>query len=629
MSRKDNPSSNKAIWIICLFALVLATAISIAVWSYKKTEPSHATGLQEPDKVIAQKGPVKVRHPIPEAEPEMAGSSARSDKPDKPDVQKQPVVDYDRLGEDETLQALMKKRKEKYGFEEGVDLIVKPDESIKVGDEILPVNEILERIRLKEGEVLEKDIGGSTKEGTAGAKINEVVAELDIIEKRYQQLDQMVKDTEPTQDKEKTETYVKEREELGKVLTVYEDYKDTVKKIEEKRKLLASLSEQATPEAPQETTQTSAQTSVPGAPKLTPEASVVTPKPAEKSVSMIPMPSKTAAPLKPEPVEPPESAAPRLDAKAAPRQPESAEKSIQPATVPAESSESAAPRLEARTEPQQPESPGRREQIVSEQTLEETKSEKPIPAVGAGTVQHPGAPFSSKKPEASPDQSRALPIPPEKETPEALNVTPHGDIREKEIAMQQIRTTLPTPSHATPNFAAPPQRSAPPKPSLEKEKTMATIESLKKEIQREINMLLLEKSDLENELLLLLKKDKRPEAYGIYVVQNNDNIWNIHYKFLKEYFGRRRVDLTWNSDEPDSRGRSSGIGKILKFSEKMVYIYNINERELASDLNLIHPRSKIVVFNMARVFDLLKDIDYQELSQILFDGENIWLPAKG
>jgi hypothetical protein len=114
--------------------------------------------------------------------------------------------------------------------------------------------------------------------------------------------------------------------------------------------------------------------------------------------------------------------------------------------------------------------------------------------------------------------------------------------------------------------------------------------------------------------------------YGIYVVQAGDNIWNIHFKLLEEYFSGKNVSLEPMADEPDERGVSSGIGKLLKFSENMVYIYNIKEKTLTTDLNMIQPLSKIVVYNMTRVFALLDRIDYDRVDTIRFDGENIWIP---
>jgi len=116
-------------------------------------------------------------------------------------------------------------------------------------------------------------------------------------------------------------------------------------------------------------------------------------------------------------------------------------------------------------------------------------------------------------------------------------------------------------------------------------------------------------------------------AYGIYVVQPGDNIWNIHFKLLKAYLSNRHIILPDTSDEPDRSGLSSGIGKLLKFSENMVYIYNIRKRRLSTDINMILPLTKIVVYRMDRAFELLDQVDYHNVNRIRFDGENIWIPA--
>ena len=116
-------------------------------------------------------------------------------------------------------------------------------------------------------------------------------------------------------------------------------------------------------------------------------------------------------------------------------------------------------------------------------------------------------------------------------------------------------------------------------------------------------------------------------AYGIYVVQPGDNIWNIHFRLLKAYLSSKNIALPEASDEPDRSGYSSGIGKLLKFSEKMVYIYNIHDRQLVADINLILPLTKIVIYKMDRVFELLDQVDVRNASRIRFDGENIWIPA--
>lgn len=120
---------------------------------------------------------------------------------------------------------------------------------------------------------------------------------------------------------------------------------------------------------------------------------------------------------------------------------------------------------------------------------------------------------------------------------------------------------------------------------------------------------------------------EKTELFGIYVVQSEDNIWNIHFKLLKDYFDHKGVVLAPLSDEPLDGGISSGIGKLLKFSENTVNIYNLKERKLDVDLNLILPLSKIVVYNMNQVFSLLDLIDYKNVNSIHFDGETLWIPA--
>ncbi len=116
--------------------------------------------------------------------------------------------------------------------------------------------------------------------------------------------------------------------------------------------------------------------------------------------------------------------------------------------------------------------------------------------------------------------------------------------------------------------------------------------------------------------------------YGIYVVQSGDNIWNIHFKIIREYFAHRGAKVIKTADEPVPGGQSSGVGKLLKFSEKMVIIYNLLDGSIASDVDLLEPLSKIVVYNMHEIFSLLQEIDYDNVDNIRFDGNTIWIPAK-
>ncbi len=115
--------------------------------------------------------------------------------------------------------------------------------------------------------------------------------------------------------------------------------------------------------------------------------------------------------------------------------------------------------------------------------------------------------------------------------------------------------------------------------------------------------------------------------YGVYVVQPGDNIWNIHFNILKEYFASRGIRLSGNADEPQNGGYSSGVGKILKFSEIMVIIYNVIEEKIVQNIDLIEPLSKLVIYNMDDVLEMLSDIDLDQLDQIRFDGTTLWIPT--
>ena len=132
---------------------------------------------------------------------------------------------------------------------------------------------------------------------------------------------------------------------------------------------------------------------------------------------------------------------------------------------------------------------------------------------------------------------------------------------------------------------------------------------------------------LETDLKTRARKEK-PGEFGIHVVQQNNNIWDIHFKLLKDYYKRKGIQLYPLADEPDRVGRSSGVGKILKFSEHMVQVYSLKEHKVEIGLDQIYPLSKIVIYNMGTIYALLDRIDYKDVNRIEFDGETLWLPAE-
>ena len=113
--------------------------------------------------------------------------------------------------------------------------------------------------------------------------------------------------------------------------------------------------------------------------------------------------------------------------------------------------------------------------------------------------------------------------------------------------------------------------------------------------------------------------------YGIYVVKPGDNIWNIHFNILREYYSLKDISIGLKVDEPDKMGFSSGVGKILKFSEKQVIIYNLETGTIDSDINILEPLTKIIVYNMDEMFSLLDEINYENVDRLQFDGKTIWI----
>lgn len=109
-------------------------------------------------------------------------------------------------------------------------------------------------------------------------------------------------------------------------------------------------------------------------------------------------------------------------------------------------------------------------------------------------------------------------------------------------------------------------------------------------------------------------------AWGVYRVRPGDNLWNIHLALLTEYLAGHGVKLAPGADQPKPTGYSSGVGRILKFAEHMVGVYNVKTRRMSHNINLLEPGEKIVVFNLSEIFGQLKGINPQDLDGVMFDG---------
>ncbi len=77
---------------------------------------------------------------------------------------------------------------------------------------------------------------------------------------------------------------------------------------------------------------------------------------------------------------------------------------------------------------------------------------------------------------------------------------------------------------------------------------------------------------------------------------------------------------------PTPQGKSSGVGKVLKFAEHMVGVYNLRTGHMSQNLDLLEPGQKAVVFNLSEIFAQLDKVDPKELNGIMYDGRVLFFP---
>ncbi len=114
--------------------------------------------------------------------------------------------------------------------------------------------------------------------------------------------------------------------------------------------------------------------------------------------------------------------------------------------------------------------------------------------------------------------------------------------------------------------------------------------------------------------------------YGVYVVRPGDNLWDIHFSFLRDYFSHRGVEISSRADESPN-GRSTGVAKILKYAENMVHVFNMKTKRLDQDVNLLEPYEKVVVFNLTHLNLILGSLKPEQINEIRYDGDRIYLPG--
>ena len=88
---------------------------------------------------------------------------------------------------------------------------------------------------------------------------------------------------------------------------------------------------------------------------------------------------------------------------------------------------------------------------------------------------------------------------------------------------------------------------------------------------------------------------------------------------------RRGSSWPKGADQPGRGGKSSGVARILKYAEKMVFIYSLKENKLSDNLDLIRPNEKIVVFNISRLDSILRTLDAEKIKKVHLDKDTLTL----
>lgn len=446
-----------------------------------------------------------VRSPLipdqPAAPPAAQAPSPPSPDPAAPAVPpRRPVLRYE--ADSERFQELMDRRKAEVGLEDSVDMIVREDETLRIGDNTVSMAEILDDIRLESGEVLEESLDGSAASpALRAARLERMYDRLRAAEQEFWSLEQALAD--PDAAPETLAEHARRQEELAGTVADFQQYKETLEELDALRSILDAGDPAAAAESRTENLR-----------------------------------NRRAA------------AAERLR------------------RVLADLGEPVPP---AAGEAALAEAMERLEQRFWEIETRLRSDAAPV----------------------DPEEFQAL-------------AAERARLRDAVAAFQEYKTL---------------------RERIAEMESLPEPAEIPQALETRAAKLADRRDELEGRLMADVLSDEPSPLFGIYVVRRGDNIWNIHFRFLREYFGGRDVRLTPVADEPDERGISSGVGKILKFSETMVHIYNLREKRLDTNLNLIHPESKVVVFNLSEAFDLLSRIDERNIRELRFDGETLWIPA--
>lgn len=124
-------------------------------------------------------------------------------------------------------------------------------------------------------------------------------------------------------------------------------------------------------------------------------------------------------------------------------------------------------------------------------------------------------------------------------------------------------------------------------------------------------------------------RPKPADYYAVRIVQPGDNLWSIHYQIIRDYLARRHIILASHADQPHPDGRSSGIGRLLKFIESVVVVYDFDKNRAETALNLIHPYQIVIFFKISDLLAALDRLQPDDLNRLRYVNNFLQIDRPG
>ena len=114
----------------------------------------------------------------------------------------------------------MAKRKADLGLKKGVDMIVRPGETIKIGDELVSVDEVLDKIRLKTGQIDEHSLGKNDGTARRAIKLPAAIEKLKALADEFDEIESRLTEELRKTDPKKADELSRRKSEIAGLVQI-------------------------------------------------------------------------------------------------------------------------------------------------------------------------------------------------------------------------------------------------------------------------------------------------------------------------------------------------------------------------------------------------------------------------